>query len=1576
MKNRVISLLLTAIMVVSLFHGAVFAEEALWQGNGSKDAPYIIATAEDLIALANNYTDYRGEYFIVTDNISVNDETFAFNDDTGLVLVTDGENTAYLGTGILGGENGDNTEFDETASVMGQWYALGKADEEATQDTYLPAVYGGEIIEWSPIGNMDNLFFGHFDGGDYTISGIYINPAEGTADVAGLFGYVEYSEIENIRLANSYVNGNIAVGGIIGTTDYSSIVTGCENTSVVIGNQYAGGIVGACACSITESINSGVIAGEMDSVGGIAGVGRNISYSYNKGIVNGGDKVGGIAGRVIGDIEKCYNLGNVNGLDEIGGIVGYNNGAVCQTYNMGNIIGNGDKVGAIAGSAGSEDCEDCNNYYLENSAVDAGANTATALTQAQMKETASFEGWDFEDEWVIEPKTGYAYPQFMKCLDPKYGERSALWDGIIAKGFAKGEGTKKAPYIISSVNELAYLAKSVNEGNSYSGVYFRLDTDIQINDTAAKYWKLNAIQWIPIGNESNDFQGNFDGNNHTISGIYINNTDDTLSGFGLFGYIKDASIKNLTVKDSYIKSNGNYTAAIVGRTDGSCVIENCHNDAKVAGVSYVGGIAGYATAEINRSTNSGRIIGETYVGGIAGVSYHIIEACENSGEISGLNWVGGIVGQHNGIDVSDCRNKGDVYGNSDIGGIAGGNDGYVTYSYNEGTVEGDSVAGGIAGVNTYTIEHCGNIGTVLANNHVGGIAGNNEKTILLSYNSGASAGEAKIGGIAGSNAGEIEQSYNSGSVTGESYVGGIAGVNYNLVSDIFNSGAVSGELTVGGIVGMSHSTVENAYNSGDVAGETNAGAIAGSIASEDYISNSYYLLTEGLAVDGIGLIVDNSTESAPEKVIGLTDAQMQTKDAFAGFDFKKIWVIMPDSGSKYPCFIEMLDSKYGEVSAVWDGTAAKSFESGNGTEDDPFIIKTAEQLALLAKNVNSGVTYENQYFKLAADIRLNDTSAKYWRKNASEWAPIGTEFNVFEGSFDGDGYTVSGIYIDNKRMYQGLFGRAHGATIVNLGVTDSYISGGLMVGAVVGSTVPDNDVKESYQSVIENCFVDAQILGGDLVGGIAGYNYGIIENCNSNGAVSGGHYIGGIAGVSILVSDSNNMADVTGEYHVGGIVGYATEDGVSECINLGDVTGDGNVGGIAGYNASVIENSFNSGDIYSEDHAGGIAGYNTGDIKNCHNDGYVSGGYYIGGIAGIVNYGAEITLCRNGGVTEAVGYAGGIAGMVDSANISDCYNTGNISSDYYSGGVAGYCCGEINSCYNIGIVSGSNYVGAIIGCRESGTVSNNYYLENSATMDEADPGTIGASRDEVALGGQGFDVDNETYNGDVSGEIAVLTDEEMQFENSFEGFDFVDIWTMGGKEDYLYPEFIHRCEYDDCIIAEDGSKHLHICLCGDYTEEEHENTSVTVDATCTEDGYTEYTCERCGYVTVESISAKGHIAGEWVTVKEADYESDGLQEKRCTVCNELVASKIIAKLVKDEAPTPPDEGEDYILGDVNGNGSVDMTDYILVKRAYFGTYMLTEDEMKRADVNVSGGIDMTDYILVKRIYFGTYTTEA
>ena len=123
---------------------------------------------------------------------------------------------------------------------------------------------------------------------------------------------------------------------------------------------------------------------------------------------------------------------------------------------------------------------------------------------------------------------------------------SDVWDGKPAEKFAGGAGTVDDPYKISTGAELAYLAGKVNGGESYSGEYFKLTNDIRLNEQDVP---TGGNSWTPIGNSSNKFQGTFDGDGHTISGLYITATGSGAGNLGLFGNLgNSAVIKNLIVK--------------------------------------------------------------------------------------------------------------------------------------------------------------------------------------------------------------------------------------------------------------------------------------------------------------------------------------------------------------------------------------------------------------------------------------------------------------------------------------------------------------------------------------------------------------------------------------------------------------------------------------------------------------------------------------------------------------------------------------------------------------------------------------------------------------------------------------------------------------------------------------------------------------------------------------------------------------------------------------------------------------------------------------------------------------------
>ncbi|MDO4544132.1 MAG: Ig-like domain-containing protein [Clostridia bacterium] len=264
---------------------------------------------------------------------------------------------------------------------------------------------------------------------------------------------------------------------------------------------------------------------------------------------------------------------------------------------------------------------------------------------------------------------------------------------------------------------------------------------------------------------------------------------------------------------------------------------------------------------------------------------------------------------------------------------------------------------------------------------------------------------------------------------------------------------------------------------------------------------------------------------------------------------------------------------------IWDGTTATSYAGGDGSEDDPFQIANGAQLAYLAQqaNANASNTY-GKYFKLTADIVLNDTSNwESWGSldandeiiaPANAWTPIGVWEVYFRGNFDGNYKTVSGIYI-NGGDNLGLFAACYGATIQNVGIAESFISGSFSVGGVVGST--------HFNSTVTNCFNAGTVSGtGDNVGGVVGvHSKSTLTSCFNSGTVSGGSYVGGVVGFSAAsVTNCYNSGTVSGNNQVGGIIGENFSS-INTCYNVGNIIGEGTVmGGVVGINWDTVSNCY------------------------------------------------------------------------------------------------------------------------------------------------------------------------------------------------------------------------------------------------------------------------------------------------------------------------------------------------------------------------------------------------------------------
>ena len=328
-------------------------------------------------------------------------------------------------------------------------------------------------------------------------------------------------------------------------------------------------------------------------------------------------------------------------------------------------------------------------------------------------------------------------------------------------GIMKSSDITGKTFCVSDINGLLKLSALVGKvdtttteyGSNYgynnsagSAITFSGATIQMLNDIDCGNKNGFTNKFIPIGNETNSFQGTFDGNNKKITGLYIYQETDNV---GLFGYVSNkAEIKDLTMKNCKVVLKGRYVGFVgnfVGNANGG-IISNCSAEGtEVSGISCVGGIVGHVrgggTVTITNCYNTGSVSGSETVGGIVGyvLGTATITNCYNEGSVSsGGNYAGGIVGNVNlrGVaTITNCYNAGSVNGYSNVGGIVGYVYGAsttaatatITNCYNTGSVSIDRQrAGGIVGYvwrGTATITNCYNTGSVSSSSNISGIGG-------------------------------------------------------------------------------------------------------------------------------------------------------------------------------------------------------------------------------------------------------------------------------------------------------------------------------------------------------------------------------------------------------------------------------------------------------------------------------------------------------------------------------------------------------------------------------------------------------------------------------------------------------------------------------------------------------------------------------------------------------------------------------------------------------------------------------------------------------------------------------------
>lgn len=810
------------------------------------------------------------------------------------------------------------------------------------------------------------------------------------------------------------------------------------------------------------------------------------------------------------------------------------------------------------------------------------------------------------------------------------------------------------------------------------------------------------------------------------------------------------------------RSAGGITAGWMHSANGcNCVtVENCINygDIYADGASYVGGVVGICNISISDCTNYGDIFvkgagaNNLVVGGVGaiveGYYSNIDIKCENLKNYGNVTvsssspsaYVGGVVADgyfSGGIPASSFQNQGDInvaglaYA---VGGLAG-NFNSLTDAFNDGNITINGSAGYVGGV----------VGELANRSYSSQLSNSyNSGDIIYTENSQTETSQiADIGGVVGvlPVGVPIQNCYNSGNISAQSaneysVVGGIVGIapqstdlNNTQILFCFNSGEISFNGITGGIVGAfskmeyasssySQLLLMNVFNVGAISGkEGMTGGIFGYVnegpGPDPIVVYAYY--NEGVQETGSGQSF-GAQSKANLSSLAKTREWYLGDDWGLAWNFYSIWGFVEGQNNGYPVFVSTIEGN-------WIDYRASSFGGGSGTEDDPYLISTPEQLAYLAYMTNNALDPDCEYLDIGDYIFPLSYSGKYFKQtqdidlSAHFWSSIGTvsieglmtgdsPYIGFGGNYDGGGFEITGMFTSSNDIAGGLFGVVMGVnmeqgatkeiTIKNVTIKDSYVQTSVFFGMGAAGAIVAMIECIGTNVVIDNCHNYSPVLthnGSGVIGGITAEEKSSVSvsNCTNYGGVLTTNFSTGVVNVNTYSSDDKYPIIV------------------ENCHNYGNLFGE-TVSGVfifssGGCSCQVI-NCTNSGDIYGlsissgSDLSGIILFQNggRGKITNCINYGNISGsGDNVGGITSTGRE-EEIENCINyGDIKVYVGSSSSVAGIASSSGgskITNCINYGSIYA-LAPYGVCGIGKGEILNCTNYGDVTGLNFVGGI-----------------------------------------------------------------------------------------------------------------------------------------------------------------------------------------------------------------------------------------------------------------------------------------
>lgn len=894
----------------------------------------------------------------------------------------------------------------------------------------------GEHVTWTPLSN----FKGSFNGNKHNIWGFYVN---GSSNNVGFVGTLDHGSITNLGIHYSYFKGNDYVGAICGQSDHG-VVSNCFSNNYVWGANNVGGICG---------------------------------YSYE------------------GKIYNCCSVGDVSGKSSI-----------C-----------GRKVaGTIA-----------NCYYQEGLAADGNA-TAKTMAEFISGEVAFLLQGDQDDQvWGQNLEKNYAYPcpgdpkvyqnktyagcnkntevlsvSYSNTEQDVFGEHVGYKNGFCTGCDAYQSAQKNADgvYEIGNAGQLYWFAGLISgtltDGtaqDSYASAI--LTADIVVNQNVLKAdGTLNEgtfRSWTPIGKESARFYRTFDGNNHTISGLYYDNSDSTGKMIGLFGYINGGTVKNVGVIDSYIN-----------------------------GLEFIGGISGYMLkGSITNCYFKGTAIANAYIGGICGLNSDTISNCYSMASIRGGEYTGGIAGRVYEKDNVNCyylSNTDDGQGGKTAAQFASGE---VAYLLGDpwGQTIGTDASPVPGGKKVYQTTGC------------------------VTYNNDGKIGEKVHNYVA--NDQETHKCADCGAKEAHAFTEKlISDEALHTPADCYNPAKYYKSCSACGIISTSE---DDLFTSGDPLGhdfsEKNVSDPAFYAPADCTTPARYYKCCSRCAVistDTADLFEDGDALGHDFTVETVSDATLYTPaDCTHAAQYHKSCArcdaISTDEADLFASG-EMLGHSYNDNGFC---VRCDGYEAAMLNADGAYEISNAGQLYWFAALVNGTLADVDQNMGangiLTADIVVNETVLDADRNlisdpsNLRKWTPIsgveGDNYANYTGTFDGQNHTISGLYFNDSKTSVGLFGKVDNATICNLGVIDSFFQAKVEVAAVCGY---------SYYSTIKNCYSTATINGTEeYAGGICGRQYySTISNCANRGRVGGVKNAAGICGFGYGgIVNCYNMGTVTGQ---------------------------------------------------------------------------------------------------------------------------------------------------------------------------------------------------------------------------------------------------------------------------------------------------------------------------------------------------------------------------------------------------------------------------------------------------------------